>query len=255
MDGNGRWAQARGMPRVAGHKKGVDAVRSTLEACAKAGVANLTVFAFSSENWRRPVDEVGFLMRLFLTALEREIVQLRANNVKLKIAGDIAAFDLPLREMIAKAEASTATNTGLCFTIAANYGGQWDIAQALKKVMASQPDLGSRLTDDMNCISEAQLAEQLQSHLALAHTPNPDLFIRTGGEKRISNFMLWQLAYTELYFTDVYWPDFDEAQLELALNAFANRERRFGMTSAQVLSQSTTAERGDSCLKPESLQR
>jgi undecaprenyl diphosphate synthase len=240
---------------VAGHKKGVDAVRTTLEACAKAGVANLTVFAFSSENWRRPVEEVGFLMRLFLTALEREITQLRANNIRLKIAGDIAAFDLPLRDMIAKAQESTADNTGLCFTIAANYGGQWDIAQAMKKLMAAKPDLGQQLQADFSAVSEAQLAEHLQANLALAHTPNPDLFIRTGGEKRISNFMLWQLAYTELYFTEVFWPDFDAGQLDLALQAFANRERRFGMTSAQVLSQSTTAEHGDSCLKPESLQR
>jgi undecaprenyl diphosphate synthase len=252
MDGNGRWAQARGMPRVAGHKKGVDAVRSTLQACAKAGVSYLTVFAFSSENWRRPVEEVGFLMKLFLTALEREVSQLNSNNVRLRVAGEVEAFDPPLRAMILKAQNSTAANTGLCLTIAANYGGQWDIAQATKKVFAHQPELAMQLKNNFCAISETQLAQLIEPQLALAHTPNPDLFIRTGGEKRISNFLLWQLAYTELYFTDVYWPDFDEAQLQLALLAYASRERRFGMTTAQVQSDVPPLEQEDSCLKPAS---
>lgn len=229
MDGNGRWATKRFMPRVAGHIKGVEAVRGIVEACAKQGVEYVTFFAFSSENWRRPDEEVSLLMRLFVTALEREVSKMHANGIRLKIVGDLSRFDDKLQKMIASAERKTAANDKLTVTICANYGGRWDIMQAVNKMAAAYPDAGD--------FSE----EQLAPFLSLAYAPEPDLFIRTGGEERISNFLLWQLAYTELYFTDTYWPDFDAAALELAISSYQQRERRFGRTSAQVTEQMPVA--------------
>ncbi len=226
MDGNGRWATSRRLPRVAGHAKGVEAVRATVEACAQRGVDYLTLFAFSSENWRRPADEVSVLMRLFITALEREVAQLRGNGIRLRVIGDLSAFEPRLRQLIDDAQERTANNRRLTLTIAANYGGRWDILQAMSRLLASRPDLATAADG----IGESELAE----HLALAYAPEPDLFIRTGGEQRISNFMLWQLAYTELYFTERYWPDFNAEALDDAIASYRQRERRFGQTSAQV---------------------
>jgi undecaprenyl diphosphate synthase len=226
MDGNGRWATSRRLPRVAGHARGVDAVRRTVEGCARRGVEFLTLFAFSSENWRRPADEVSVLMRLFIAALEREVTQLRNNGIRLRVVGDVSAFEPRLRELISEAEARTASNQRMTLTVAANYGGRWDIVQATRALLARQPAIAadpSRLDED-----------DIAAHLAMAYAPEPDLFIRTGGEKRISNFLLWQLAYTELHFTDAWWPDFDEAALESAFDSYRSRERRFGRTSAQL---------------------
>jgi undecaprenyl diphosphate synthase len=225
MDGNGRWATKRFLPRVAGHAKGVEAVRGMVEACALRGVEYLTLFAFSSENWRRPEDEVSVLMRLFVTALEREVGKMHANNIRLKVVGDLSRFDAKLQAMITEAQRKTENNTRLTVTICANYGGRWDILQATKKMIAANPGIVDP--------TEEQLAE----HLALAYAPEPDLFIRTGGEERISNFLLWQLAYSELYFVDTYWPDFDAAELDKAITSYQNRERRFGRTSEQLVEQ------------------
>ncbi|HEX2604854.1 MAG TPA: polyprenyl diphosphate synthase [Oxalicibacterium sp.] len=225
MDGNGRWATKRFMPRVAGHVRGVEAVRGVVEACARAGVEYVTFFAFSSENWRRPEEEVSVLMRLFVTALEREVSKMHANGIRLKIVGDLSRFDDKLQKMIAAAERKTAANDRMTVTVCANYGGRWDIMQAINKMVAANPGA----TD----FSE----EQLAPYLALGYAPEPDLFIRTGGEQRISNFLLWQLAYTELYFTDIYWPDFDANALALAIASYQKRERRFGRTSQQVAEQ------------------
>ena len=226
MDGNGRWATSRHLPRVAGHAKGVEAVRATVEACARRGVEFLTLFAFSSENWRRPADEVSVLKRLFISALEREVYKLHRNGNRLRVVGAVSAFEPRLRELIAQAEEHTAGNGGMTLTIAANYGGRWDILQAVQAALREQPELARH---------PELLGEQaISRHLAMAYAPEPDLFIRTGGEQRISNFLLWQLAYTELYFTDAYWPDFDAAALDRAIESFASRERRFGRTSAQV---------------------
>ncbi len=232
MDGNGRWATARHLPRVAGHAKGVEAVRTTVEACARRGVEFLTLFAFSSENWRRPPDEVSVLMRLFIAALEREVRQLQANGIRLRVIGELSAFEARLRDLIVQAEARTADNRRMTLTVAANYGGRWDIVQAMRKALREQPELAQQPEH----IVEATLAR----HLSMAYAPEPDLFIRTGGEQRVSNFMLWQLAYTEMYFTDAFWPDFDAAALERAFASFVTRERRFGRTSAQI----TAAEPG-----------
>ncbi len=226
MDGNGRWATQRRLPRVAGHAKGVEAVRATVEACARRGVEFLTLFAFSSENWRRPAEEVSLLMRLFVTALEREVAQLRANGIRLRVIGDLSAFEPRMRRLIAQAEARTAANRRLTLTIAANYGGRWDVLQAMQAMLRAHPELA----DNPDRIGEQALAP----HLAMAYAPEPDLFVRTGGEQRISNFLLWQLAYTELYFTDTFWPDFDAAALDRAIESYGLRERRFGRTSAQV---------------------
>jgi undecaprenyl diphosphate synthase len=223
MDGNGRWATRRYLPRVAGHAKGVEAVRGIVEACAERGVGYLTFFAFSSENWRRPADEVSVLMRLFVTALEREVTKLHANNIRLKVVGDLSRFDAKLQEKIAHAQRKTANNDRLTVTVCLNYGGRWDIMQAVGKMLAAHP--GSATFSE----------EQLAPHLSMAYAPEPDLFIRTGGEERISNFLLWQLAYTELYFTDTYWPDFDDAALDAAIASYRERERRFGRTSAQLV--------------------
>lgn len=225
MDGNGRWATKRFMPRVAGHAKGVEAVRGVVEACAKAGVEYVTFFAFSSENWRRPQEEVSVLMRLFMTALEREVAKMHANGIRLKIVGDLARFDDKLQQMIAAAERKTAGNTRMTVTVCANYGGRWDIMQATGKMVAANPGV-TEFTEEM-----------LAPHLSMAYAPEPDLFIRTGGEERISNFLLWQLAYTELYFTETYWPDFDAAALERAIASYQKRERRFGRTSEQLTEQ------------------
>ncbi|WP_323072278.1 isoprenyl transferase [Mycetohabitans endofungorum] len=228
MDGNGRWAQRRRLPRVAGHTKGLDAVRTIVEACAARGVEFLTLFAFSSENWRRPVDEVSFLMRLFISALEREIARLHTNGIRLRVVGDLSMFEPRIQELVRRAQAKTAANTGLTLTIAANYGGRWDILQATRKIAQQCVDAGA-----MQNVDEASFAQ----HLAMAYAPEPDLFIRTGGEQRVSNFLLWQLAYTEFYFTDVFWPDFNEAQLSQAIASYRERERRFGRTSAQLTRQ------------------
>ncbi|MFJ3044922.1 polyprenyl diphosphate synthase [Herbaspirillum chlorophenolicum] len=223
MDGNGRWATKRFLPRVAGHAKGVDAVRAIVEACAVRGVEFLTLFAFSSENWRRPADEVSVLMRLFMTVLEREVGKMSLNGIRLKIVGDMSRFDPKLQEMALRAEAQTADNHRLTLTVCANYGGRWDVMQAVSRMVKDNPGAHD--------FSEGQLAP----YLAMAYAPEPDLFIRTGGEQRISNFLLWQLAYSELYFTDTFWPDFDAEALDLAIASYQQRERRFGRTSAQVL--------------------
>jgi undecaprenyl diphosphate synthase len=225
MDGNGRWATKRFLPRVAGHGKGVEAVRDIIEACVDRGVEYLTLFAFSSENWRRPAEEVSLLMRLFVTALEREVAKMHANDIRLKVVGDLSRFDARLQELIANAERRTANNQRLTVTVCANYGGRWDIMQAVEKMMVANPGVTG--------FSE----EQLAPYLAMAYAPEPDLFIRTGGEERISNFLLWQLAYSELYFTDTYWPDFDAGALDAAITSYRQRERRFGRTSEQLIEQ------------------
>ena len=195
MDGNGRWAKKRFMPRVAGHKRGVETVREIIKACIERGVGYLTLFAFSSENWRRPQEEVTFLMQLFLRALEEEVSKLHENNIRFRVIGDLSRFDPQIVGLIRKGESLTAKNAALTLTIAANYGGRWDILQAVEKMLACHPGQQSGFSE-----------EDLAAHLALNFGPEPDLFIRTGGEQRISNFMLWQLAYTELYFTDTLWP-------------------------------------------------
>ena len=223
MDGNGRWATSRYLPRVTGHAKGVEAVRGVVEACIQRGIAYLTLFAFSSENWRRPPEEVSVLMRLFSSVLEREVSKMHANGIRIKIVGELTRFDPKLQQQIAEAEAKTANNTRLTLTICANYGGRWDVLQAMNRMLAARPGHSDYTEQD------------LAPYLAMAHAPEPDLFIRTGGEQRISNFLLWQLAYTELYFTEAYWPDFGAAALDEAIASFQNRERRFGRTSAQLL--------------------
>jgi len=223
MDGNGRWAKQRYLPRVAGHKQGVETVREITRTCAELGIGYLTLFAFSSENWRRPADEVSTLRQLFMAALEQEAERLHRNKVRLRVIGDIVPFGARVVELARRAEMLTASNTGLTLTIAANYGGRWDLMQALAKLVRAEP-----------IPAEGYTEEQLAPYLALNYAPEPDLFIRTGGEQRISNFLLWQLAYTELYFTPTLWPDFDAEQLDAAIAWFQQRERRFGRTSEQV---------------------
>lgn len=223
MDGNGRWAQSRFMPRISGHKQGVETVRGVIKACMERGVPYLTLFAFSSENWRRPNEEVDSLMQLFLTALEQEITKLHENGICFKVVGDLSKFDSKIIESIQIGEQLTAENNRLTFTVAANYGGRWDIMQAVRKMLAQSSELPLNFQE-----------ESLAQYLALSYAPEPDLFIRTGGEYRISNFLLWQLAYTELYFTNTLWPDFDEHELELAIQSYQQRERRFGRTSEQI---------------------
>ncbi len=222
MDGNGRWAKNRFMPRMAGHRQGVETVRGTIKACIERGVEYLTLFAFSSENWRRPADEVSFLMQLFIGALEQEIAKLHENGICFKVIGDLSKFEPKIVEFIRNGEILTAKNTRLIFTIAANYGGRWDIMQAVRKMMIDSRELPVNF--------EANLTE----YLSMSYAPEPDLFIRTGGECRISNFLLWQLAYTELYFTNTLWPDFDTNELDLAIQSYQQRERRFGRTSEQL---------------------
>lgn len=226
MDGNGRWAKSRGLLRIAGHRKGVERVRDLVTRCVEKGIKHLTLFAFSSENWRRPAQEVQLLMDLFLSALENEIKKLHKNNVRFRVIGDISRFGENLISRIRQAERMTLDNKALTLTIAANYGGRWDIAQACAQ-LARRVQNGET---DPATITEASL----EPFLSLADAPEPDLFIRTGGEQRISNFLLWQLAYTEMYFTSVLWPDFDRAQFEQALASYAGRQRRFGLTGDQI---------------------
>ena len=223
MDGNGRWARKRFLPRVAGHKRGVETVRDLVKHCVSLNVEYLTLFAFSSENWRRPREEVSFLMGLFMHALKREVVKLHKNNIRLIMIGDRSRFDTDLIAQIGAAEQLTANNSGLVLTIAANYGGRWDMLQAVNKMQLTQPEYIG-----------AYQEEHLTPYLSMSYAPEPDLFIRTGGESRISNFLLWQLAYTELYFTDTLWPDFNEEALNLAIKSYQKRERRFGRTSEQL---------------------
>lgn len=223
MDGNGRWARKRFLPRIAGHKRGVETVRDLVKYCVQLKVEYLTLFAFSSENWRRPDEEVTFLMGLFMEALKREVEKLHQNNIKLVLIGDRSRFDISLIEQIEASEKLTMHNTGLILTIAANYGGRWDVLQAVNKMQHAMPQL-------TGCYRE----EHLTPYLSMSYAPEPDLFIRTGGEKRISNFLLWQLAYTELYFTDTLWPDFNETAFHLAIQSYQQRERRFGRTSEQL---------------------
>jgi undecaprenyl diphosphate synthase len=229
MDGNGRWAKNRFLPRVAGHKRGVETVRTAIKACVERGVEFLTLFAFSSENWRRPTDEVTFLMQLFITVLEQEVAKLHENGICFKVIGDLSKFEPKIVEFIRNGEALTANNTKFTLTIAANYGGRWDIMQAFRKMLEQRPELAT-------CFDERDLTK----YFALNYAPEPDLFIRTGGEERISNFLLWQLAYTELYFTDTLWPDFDAHALDLAIRSYQQRERRFGRTSEQLQMGSST---------------
>lgn len=222
MDGNGRWAQHRHLPRFAGHKAGVKATRIVVEVCAKMNIKALTIFAFSSENWQRPRKEVDLLMDLFISALRDEAKSLHNNNIQVRVVGNRSALSKKLQSRIAGVESLTENNTGMVLVIAANYGGRWDIVQAVKNLLA----------DDIN---PDDLDEPLlDSYLNLSDLPTPDLFIRTGGEHRISNFLLWQLAYTELYFTDILWPDFDEKELNRAIQDYVGRHRRFGRTREQV---------------------
>jgi len=223
MDGNGRWAQNRYLPRIAGHKQGVETVRGVIKSCIERNIPYLTLFAFSSENWLRPTDEVTSLMQLFLGALEQEITKLHENGICFKVIGDLSKFESKIIEFIQIGEQLTAENTRLTFTIAANYGGRWDIMQAMRKMMAQSTNLPLNFEE-----------ENLAQYLSMSYAPEPDLFIRTGGECRVCNFLLWQLAYTELYFTNTLWPDFDEHELELAIQSYQQRERRFGRTSEQI---------------------
>jgi undecaprenyl diphosphate synthase len=220
MDGNGRWAKKRFMPRIMGHKKGLEILEEMTANCARMGVEYLTVFAFSTENWRRPTDEVNFLMNLFLQSLQKRVQRLHKNNLRLRVIGDRSRFAAEIVRGIEDAEALTAANTGLTLTIAADYGGRWDILQAANQAIQAG---ATELTET-----------SILPYLSLGNAPEPDLFIRTGGETRISNFLLWQLAYTELYFTPVLWPDFDESQLNIAIRSYQVRERRFGRTSEQL---------------------
>lgn len=230
MDGNGRWAKKRFMPRTAGHKAGVKATRALVENCAKRNIQALTIFAFSSENWKRPEDEVDSLMSLFVSTLSGEIKKLHEKNVQVRFIGDRLRFSEKLQKGIQDAEQLTADNTGLKLNIAANYGGRWDIVNAAQQLLSE-------------CNKDTLLTEQdIASHLQLADVADVDLFIRTGGEQRISNFLIWQSAYAELYFTDTLWPDFNEAALEDALQWYGSRERRFGKTSQQL--QSATVKSG-----------
>ena len=226
MDGNGRWARSRGLPRPAGHRASVKVVRRVVEECARRNVGYLTLFAFSSENWRRPPDEVGMLMNLFLDALVREVANLHRNRVRLRFIGDRGALGRELKQRMADSESLTEGNSGLVLLVAVAYGGRWDIAQACR-ALAGEVAAGRLMVSE---IGEAEVG----TRLALGGIPDPDLLIRTGGEQRISNFLLWNLAYTEMYFTDVLWPEFTPAQLEAAFAFYAERERRFGRTSAQL---------------------
>lgn len=226
MDGNGRWAQQRGKPRHAGHRAGVDSVRSTVEECARLGIEVLTLFAFSSENWRRPRTEVNLLMELFISALSREVKRMHANNIRLRVVGDVSAFPDKLQKRIVASERQTESNTGLLLQVAANYGGRWDVTQAARR-LAEQVRAGEISPKDID-------EDALAGATSMSDVPDPDLFIRTGGDLRISNFLLWHCAYTELYFTRTLWPDFDREAFAEALAEFARRQRRFGQTGEQV---------------------
>jgi undecaprenyl diphosphate synthase len=223
MDGNGRWAKRRFLPRVAGHRRGGEAVRATVRACAERGVEYLTLFAFSSENWRRPAEEVSVLKQLFHAALQDEVAKLHEVGIRLRVIGNVAPFGAKIADLVRRAEALTDGNRRMTLTIAANYGGRWDLLQAMNALVRARPERAGAFSE-----------EDLAPYLALNYAPEPDLFIRTGGEQRISNFLLWQLAYTELYFTETLWPDFDAAALEAAIASYRQRERRFGRTSEQL---------------------
>lgn len=226
MDGNGRWAEQRGYPRVIGHRRGATALRATVRACVERGVRVLTVFAFSSENWRRPSAEVGALMHLFVQSLRREVRRLDEAGVRLRFIGERSRFEPAMQKRMAEAEASTAGNERMTLVVAVNYGGRWDIAQAARRL--SEDVASGRLAlDDIN-------EEVLAARLEMSDLPDPDLLVRTGGEQRISNFLLWQAAYAELYFTPVLWPDFNAAEIDRAFAWYAGRERRFGQISAQL---------------------
>ncbi len=226
MDGNGRWAKKRLMPRTFGHKKGVETTRNAVEFFARAGVKHLTLFAFSSENWNRPADEVNTLMELFLSSLQKNTPELKAKGIRIRFIGDRSVFSSDLQTQIVETEALTRENQTMTLNIAANYGGQWDIVNAVKAIAykISNKELAADTVDQT----------LLESKLSLFDTPDPDLFIRTGGEQRVSNFLIWQLAYTELVFTDVLWPDFSEKEMQAALTEYASRQRRYGKTGDQI---------------------
>ncbi len=226
MDGNGRWAKKRGLPRTFGHNSGARQVRDLIERCADLGIGHVTLFAFSSENWKRPADEVSSLMSLFELYLEKEARDMNLNGVRLKVIGDVARFDARLQKLIADVQKQTAANTRITLTVAANYGGRWDMLEAVRRWQAAHPQ---RPVSDL---SEADIAP----YLSMADAPDPDLLIRTGGESRVSNFLLWQLAYAELYFTDVLWPDFSVQELDKALAWYADKDRRFGAVTQRVAS-------------------
>lgn len=226
MDGNGRWAKARHLPRTAGHHQGVKVARNVVELCARQGVEVLTLFAFSSENWKRPQGEVSTLMELFISALRREAKDLVKNNVRLQVIGERSGFPEKLQDEMNTAEELTADSTGMRLLIAANYGGRWDLVQAVQQ-------LGERIQNGELAVEDIT-EEMIGSNLSTAKLPEPDLFIRTGGEHRVSNFLLWQLAYTELFFTDKFWPEFNEDELQNAFQVYQQRERRFGMISEQI---------------------
>jgi undecaprenyl diphosphate synthase len=223
MDGNGRWAKSRSLPRIVGHKNGIEAVRAAVKACIERGVNYLTLFAFSSENWRRPTEEISYLMQLFITVLKQEVIKLHENGICFKVIGDLTKFEPKIIEFIRNGEEMTTANTRLTLTIAANYGGRWDIMRAVRKMHMQDQKLINNFVE-----------EDLSQHFAMNYAPEPDLFIRTGGEQRISNFLLWDLAYTELYFTNTLWPDFNADSLDLAIQSYQQRERRFGRTSEQL---------------------
>ena len=230
MDGNGRWAKKRFLPRVAGHRRGVETVRDSVKYCLARGIKYLTLFAFSSENWRRPEEEVTLLMQLFVRALQQEVSKLDKNGVRLRVVGDLSRFDPELRSLISASEEKTRENDKLILTIAANYGGRWDIMQAVNRIAAERGEKHADWTED-----------DLAPFLSMSYAPEPDLFIRTGGEERVSNFLLWQLAYSEFYFTDTLWPEFDSAAFDAAIVSFQTRERRFGRTSEQLLEKNGTS--------------
>ncbi len=231
MDGNGRWAKSKGLPRFLGHERGLASVRKVVKRCRERGVQALTLFAFSTENWRRPAEEVSKLMDIFGWALVREVAKLHENNVQLRVIGELHRFSADIQQKIVEAQAKTAQNDGLVLTIAANYGGRWDMIQAVQAWSKANPDCSVMSLDE----------SALTPYLCLSDVPEPDLLIRTGGEQRISNFMLWQLAYAEFYFTDVLWPNFDADQLDVAIADFARRQRRFGMTGDQIVQGSSIA--------------
>ncbi len=225
-DGNGRWAKQRGLPRTVGHSSGARQVRAIIEHCADLGVGHVTLFAFSSENWKRPADEVSSLMSLFMLYLEKEIRDMNLNGVRLKVVGDLSRFDARLQKLIADAQIQTASNTRITLRVAANYGGRWDMVEAVRSWQAAHPGQSA----------QALTEEDLTPHLSMADAPDPDLLIRTGGESRISNFLLWQMAYAELYFTDVLWPDFSTQEMDRALAWYADKDRRFGAVTQRVAS-------------------
>ncbi len=228
MDGNGRWAQQRNMPRTYGHKKGVEATRKAITFFARAGVNHLTLFAFSSENWNRPQEEVSTLMSLFINSLKKNSNELKENGIRIRFIGDRSAFSTKLSRQIQNSDAPTAQSSNMTLNIAANYGGRWDILTAVKKL--------AKKIEDKNLLAGDITGDDLAAELCLADASDPDLFIRTGGEKRISNFLLWQIAYAELVFTDVLWPDYGEIEMQQALEAFQNRQRRYGQTAEQIKS-------------------